>query len=144
MEPLVETRHLKKYFKTPAGLLHAVDDVDLSIGRGSTLGVVGESGCGKSTLGRVILKLLDSTEGEILFEGRDVTKLKGRELKNFRKEAQIIFQDPYASLNPRMSVFDLIAEPMIVNGIGRSRSDLKDKVFGDRGSGRTPGQRVST
>lgn len=129
MELLVETKGLKKYFKTPAGLLHAVDDVDLKIAKGSTLGVVGESGCGKSTLGRVILKLLEPTQGSIWFDGKDVAGMKARQLKDFRRDAQIIFQDPYASLNPRMSVFDLIAEPMIVNHICSSRSGMKDRVL---------------
>lgn len=129
MEPLIEIKGLKKYFKTPAGLLHAVDDVNLSIAKGETLGIVGESGCGKSTLGRVIIKLLEPTEGSILFEGTDIAGMKSRQLKEFRKDAQIIFQDPYASLNPRMSVFDLIAEPMIVNHIGKSKSELRDRVL---------------
>ena len=128
-EPLIETKGLKKYFKTPAGLLHAVDDVNLSIVKGETLGVVGESGCGKSTLGRVILKLLEPTEGSIFFEGRDIAKMKSRQLKEFRKDAQIIFQDPYASLNPRMNVFNLIAEPMIVNHICQSKGEIRDRVL---------------
>ncbi|MBT9779721.1 ATP-binding cassette domain-containing protein [Clostridium sp. MCC353] len=129
MEPLIEIKGLKKYFKTPAGLLHAVDDVNLSIAKGETLGVVGESGCGKSTLGRVIIKLLEPTEGSILFNGTDIAKMKNRQLKEFRRDAQIIFQDPYASLNPRMSVFDLIAEPMIVNHMGKSKGELRDQVL---------------
>ncbi|MBS6646573.1 MAG: ATP-binding cassette domain-containing protein [Clostridiaceae bacterium] len=129
MEPLIEIKGLKKYFKTPAGLLHAVDDVNLSIAKGETLGIVGESGCGKSTLGRVIIKLLEPTEGSILFDGTDIARMKSRQLKEFRKDAQIIFQDPYASLNPRMSVFDLIAEPMIVNHMGKSKGDLRDQVL---------------
>ena len=91
---LLETRHLKKYFNTPRGLLHAVDDVDLAIRPGQTLGVVGESGCGKSTLGRAVLRLLEPTSGEVLFDGEDVTKMGKPELKQFRNRAQIIFQDP--------------------------------------------------
>ena len=124
---LIETKGLKKYFKTPAGLLHAVDDVDLAIRRGTTLGVVGESGCGKSTLGRVLLRLLEPTAGSILFEGRDVAALKGQSMKRFRQEAQLIFQDPYASLNPRMTVSNIIAEPIIVGG-AKGSSETRQRV----------------
>ena len=129
MKALIETRDLKKYFRTPAGLLHAVDGINLSINQGTTLGVVGESGCGKSTLGRVVLRLLDPTEGQILFDGSDISEVKESKLKGFRKEAQIIFQDPYASLNPRMRVFDSIAEPMIVNHICKSKAEMRDRVM---------------
>ena len=111
MSALLETKNLTKYFDTPGGKLHAVDGVNLSLNAGFTLGVVGESGCGKSTLGRVVLRLLEATSGEILFHGEDIRKLKPRELKHFRQKAQIIFQDPYASLNPRMTVSEIIAEP---------------------------------
>ena len=128
-ETLLKTYGLKKYFKTPGGTLHAVDDVELSIAKGTTLGVVGESGCGKSTLGRVLLRLLDPTEGSILFEGRDIAKFGRRELLEFRREAQIIFQDPYASLNPRMTVSDTIAEPMIVNKLTANKKELQEKVL---------------
>lgn len=128
-EILVETHGLKKYFKTPKGILHAVDNVELSIARGSTLGVVGESGCGKSTLGRVLLRLLDPTEGSILFEGQDIARFHRKQLLKFRQEAQIIFQDPYASLNPRMTVSDTIAEPMIVNKLAGSKGELQEKVL---------------
>ncbi len=129
MSVLLETRHLKKYFNTPRGLLHAVDDVSLTIEKGSTLGVVGESGCGKSTLGRTILRLLEPTGGEILFEGQDVAKMNRRELIQFRNQAQIIFQDPYASLNPRMTVFEIIAEPLIAGKLCRHSADLEKAVF---------------
>ena len=128
-DTLLETHGLKKYFKTPGGTLHAVDDVELTITRGTTLGVVGESGCGKSTLGRVLLRLLDPTEGSILFEGKDIAKYSRKELLTFRREAQIIFQDPYASLNPRMTVSDTIAEPMIVNKLAHGKKELQDKVL---------------
>lgn len=115
MTPLLETKHLKKYFHTPRGLLHAVDDVSLTLNRGSTLGVVGESGCGKSTLGRTVLRLINATSGEVLFEGRDVVKMKKGELAEFRNQAQIIFQDPYASLDPRMTVSSIIQEGMEIH-----------------------------
>ena len=117
--PLIETRALKKYFKTSKGVLHAVDDINMKIEKGSTLGVVGESGCGKSTLGRVVLGLIGATSGEIYYKGRDTVKFSKREMRGLRKEMQIIFQDPYASLNPRMSVSEIIAEPLRVK-IGRA------------------------
>ncbi|WP_124067097.1 oligopeptide/dipeptide ABC transporter ATP-binding protein [Clostridium sp. E02] len=116
MATILEVRNLKKYFSTPKGELHAVDDISFKIEKGKTLGVVGESGCGKSTLGRTILHLLDSTDGQILFEGQDVTHLKKKELKILREKMQIIFQDPFASLNPRMSVRETIKEPLILRG----------------------------
>jgi len=112
MAPLLEVQHLKKYFKTNRGMLHAVDDVSFTLDAGKTLGVVGESGCGKSTLGRTILHLTDATDGKILFEGRDITYPTRRELSQLRQNMQIIFQDPYSSLNPRMSVSETIMEPL--------------------------------
>lgn len=112
MSALLEVKDLKKYFKTGRGMLHAVDGVSFSIQTGKTLGIVGESGCGKSTLGRVIVQLLEATSGQILFDGKNVTNLRGRELKNFRKNMQMIFQDPFSSLNPRMTVAQAIAEPL--------------------------------
>lgn len=108
MKNLIEVKNLKKYFKTPGGLLHAVDDVMFNIKKGTTLGVVGESGCGKSTLGRVILKLLDATSGKIFFEGQDITGYSARQMLKMRKKMQMIFQDPYASLDPRKSVEEAI------------------------------------
>lgn len=113
--PLIETKNLKKYFSTPAGKLHAVDDVNLKIYPGQTLGVVGESGCGKSTLGRTILRLIEPTGGEILYNGENVAAYKGKKMAEMRRNMQIIFQDPYSSINPRMTVIDIIAENMIVN-----------------------------
>ena len=110
--PLVEVKHLKKYFDTPKGTLHAVDDVTFSIGRGKTMGVVGESGCGKSTLGRTIIHLYESTDGQILFDGEDVTRVNKKKMHQLREDPQIIFQDPFASLNPRMTVEDTIREPL--------------------------------
>ena len=125
MGNLIEVRNLKKYFKTPTGYLHAVDDVSFSISAGSTLGVVGESGCGKSTLGRVIIRLLDSTDGTILFNGQDITNVK--ETKALRREMQIVFQDPFASLNPRMSVSEIIGEPLHIHNICKG-AELQKRV----------------
>ena len=102
--PILEVRNLRKYFKTPKGMLHAVEDVSFSIEKGKTLGLVGESGCGKSTTGRAILRLIEPTSGEVYFEGRDVLKLNAEQLRKQRKQMQIIFQDPFSSLDPRKSV----------------------------------------
>ena len=110
---LLEVKNLKKYFTTPKGLLHAVDDINFTIEEGKTLGVVGESGCGKSTTGRVILRLLEATDGEIIFEGKNVRAYSKQEMIELRQKMQIIFQDPFASLNPRMTVSEIIAEPLI-------------------------------
>lgn len=128
MSVLLETKHLKKYFETSKGQLHAVDDVNLQIEHGKTLGIVGESGCGKSTLGRVLLHLLDSTEGQILFEGKDITKVGKKELKELRKDMQMIFQDPYASLNPRLTVSEIIGEPLRIYKINKSKKEYEQKV----------------
>ena len=125
---LLETKGLKKYFKVPSGWLHAVDGVDLAIATGHTLGVVGESGCGKSTLGRLVLRLLDPTAGQILVDGRDITHLSRGEMNKYRSDMQIIFQDPYSSLNPRMTVVDLIAEPMWVRKMYRTRAETESKA----------------
>jgi peptide/nickel transport system ATP-binding protein len=115
MAALVELKNLKKYFSTPNGLLHAVDDVTLAINEGETLGVVGESGCGKSTLGRTIIHLLESTEGQLFFEGRDITRVNGAQLKELHHNMQMIFQDPNSSLNPRMTIDSIIREPMALS-----------------------------
>lgn len=112
MATLLEVKHLKKYFSTNKGVVHAVDDVSFSLEEGKTMGVVGESGCGKSTLGRTIIHLQEATDGQVLFQGKDVTHVKGRELDKLRDNMQIVFQDPYSSLNPRMSVHDTIIEPL--------------------------------
>lgn len=111
MSELLQIKHLKKYFGTPNGMLHAVDDITLTLDQGKTLGVVGESGCGKSTLGKTILRLTEPTEGEIWFDGKLVSAMSAKEFKPMRKEMQMIFQDPYASVDPRMSVSSIIAEP---------------------------------
>jgi oligopeptide/dipeptide ABC transporter ATP-binding protein len=115
MTALVEVKNLKKYFETPRGMLHAVDDVSFAIEKGKTMGIVGESGCGKSTLGRVIIHLLDSTGGSIYFEGEDITRVKARKLKKLRENMKIIFQDPFSSLNPRMTVEQTITEPLAIS-----------------------------
>ena len=112
MSALLEAKDLKKYFKTPKGMLHAVDGVSFTSEEGETLGIVGESGCGKSTLGRMMVQLHESTSGQIFYKGRDVTNLSRKELKAFRSDMQMIFQDPFSSLNPRMTVYDTIAEPL--------------------------------
>ena len=126
---LLECKHLKKYFPTPAGFLHAVDDSNLTINRGQTLGIVGESGCGKSTLGRCILRLIEPTSGEVFFEGKDVVKMDKKEMHEMRREMQIIFQDPYASLNPRKTVFQIISEPMQVYNLCKSKDELEARTL---------------
>ena len=125
---MLETKDLKKYFKVKGGNLHAVDGVNIKINVGETLGVVGESGCGKSTLGRAILRLHEPTDGEVLFNGKDVTKFSKKELKAFRTQAQIIFQDPYSSLNPRMSVEEIIGEFMVVNKIYKTSHEIRKRT----------------
>lgn len=112
MSTLLEIKNLKKYFYVPAGTNHAVDDITMRIEKGKTMGVVGESGCGKSTLGRTIIKLHEATDGQILLNGQDITNVKGKELRKVREKMQIIFQDPYASLNPRYSMDEVIREPL--------------------------------
>ena len=126
---LLETRNLKKYFPAGPGMtLHALDGINLRIRPGRTLGVVGESGCGKSTLGRTILRLTEPTEGQIFLNGREITGMGKRELRKLRTKMQIIFQDPYASLNPRMTIEDSIAEPMLVNGLFRTKAEAYGRV----------------
>ena len=127
MAPVIEVRDLKKYFATPHGMLHAVDNVTFTIEKGRTLGVVGESGCGKSTLGRTIIRLHESTSGQIFLEGEDVTRLKGRELRLAREKMQIIFQDPYSSLDPRKTISSTIREPLAVSK-RYSRKEIEEKT----------------
>ena len=126
---LLEVKGLKKYFSTPRGMLHAVDDVTFTINKGQTLGVVGESGCGKSTTGRAILRLLEPTGGEVLFEGEDLAKLSKEEMRKKRKDLQIIFQDPYSSLNPRKTISQTIAEPLLLNKMVTDKKQLQKKVL---------------
>ena len=126
---LLEVKGLKKYFSTPRGMLHAVDDVTFTINKGKTLGVVGESGCGKSTTGRAILRLLEPTGGEVLFEGEDLAKLSKEEMRKKRKDLQIIFQDPFSSLNPRKTISQTIAEPLLLNKMVSDKKQLQKKVL---------------
>ena len=127
---LLEVKNLKKYFQTKRGMLHAVDDINISIKKGETLGLVGESGCGKSTAGRAILRLHEPTSGEILLNGENVLKYKTRsEINKMRQEMQIVFQDPYSSLNPRMNTFELISDPLIVNKITKNQDELENRVY---------------
>ena len=126
MSTLLEVKNLKKYFRVSNGWLHAVDNVSFALEKGRTLGVVGESGCGKSTLGRTIVHLLESTGGEIYFEGQEISHIKGKALKDLRRNMQIIFQDPFSSLNPRMTVRQIIAEPL------RCSEKMSSKEIGKR------------
>ena len=134
-EALLRVRHLKKYFPIRGGVfsrevarVHAVDDVSFDIRPGETLGLVGESGCGKSTTGRTILRLVEPTAGEVWFEDRNVTALDKRALRQIRKEMQIIFQDPYASLNPRMTVRSIIGEALVIHKLARGRREREERV----------------
>ncbi|MBQ9210688.1 MAG: ATP-binding cassette domain-containing protein [Clostridia bacterium] len=122
---LIRVEHLKKYFKVPAGTNHAVDDVSFTIARGETLGVVGESGCGKSTLGRTIIHLLESTDGKIFLNDKDITHVNKAELKALREKMQIVFQDPYSSLNPRLRIENTVIEPLKMSGRFHSKAELK-------------------
>ena len=128
-ENLLEIRNLKKYFKTRSGLLHAVDDVSFGIKKGETLGLVGESGCGKSTIGRVILRLSESTDGEIIFDGQDITKLSKHEMMAVRQKMQIVFQDPYASLDGRKNIFESIEEPLVVQKVCPDKKEREKRIF---------------
>lgn len=134
-EPLLKVEHLKTWFPLKKGLFNrvydhvkAVDDVSLDVYPGETLGLVGESGCGKTTLGRSILRLVEPSDGKIIFEGKDVMSLSGNDLREYRKHAQIVFQDPYSSLNPKMRIGDAIAEPMLVHGLEPDAKRRRDKV----------------
>ena len=128
-EILLECKNLKKYFNTPRGTLHAVDDVSFKLEKGKTLGVVGESGCGKSTLGRTILKLLEPTDGNIIFDGKDITNMKKKEFTKYRKDMQLIFQDPFASLDPKMSVYQIIEEPLKIFKVYKTKKETEERVI---------------
>ena len=134
-ENLLEVKNLKKYFPVKAGIfkrtvahVKAVDDISFAVEEGETLGLVGESGCGKSTTGRTILRLLEATEGEVIFEGKNVMDLDKRELRAIRRDMQIIFQDPYASLNPRMTVADIVGEPLDIHKLAKNKKERNEKV----------------
>ncbi len=128
MSALIEVKNLKKYFDVPAGKNHAVDGVSFTINKGETLGVVGESGCGKSTLGRTIIRLQEATDGQVFLNGEDITHVKGRKLAQVREKMQIIFQDPYSSLNPRLSINSTITEPLKRSGRFATKAELKDET----------------
>jgi peptide/nickel transport system ATP-binding protein len=132
---MLEVRNLRKWFGVEHGAfgaarshVRAVEDVSFKVEMGETVGLVGESGSGKTTVGRCILRLMDPTDGEILFKGEDIAGLPERRLRRFRRQAQPIFQDPFASLNPRMRTADIVAEPLIVHGLARSREDRRQRV----------------
>lgn len=128
-EALLRVENIKKHFKTNKGMLHAVDGVDFDMDKGETLGLVGESGCGKSTIGRVILRLIEPTDGQIYFEGVNINQYNKRQMIKLRRDMQIIFQDPYSSLNPRLSVSEIIAEPLIIHKIVENKnSELEKEV----------------
>ncbi len=116
---ILEVKHLKKYFKVPAGNVKAVDDVSFAIRRGETLGLVGESGCGKSTTGRTIIRLYEPTDGEVIFKGKNLVNLSKKEMKSFSRSMQMIFQDPYASLNPRMTITDIVGEGIDIHKLSK-------------------------
>lgn len=128
MTKLLEVKNLNKYFKVAAGQLHAVDDVSFSINKGETLGIVGESGCGKSTLGRVVLRLHEPTSGRVVFNDMDITSFSDDEMIQMRKYMQIIFQDPYASLNPRLTISQSIEEPLKVFNIYKTEAERKKRI----------------
>jgi peptide/nickel transport system ATP-binding protein len=125
---LLEIKNLKKYYKTKIGFLQAVDNVSFSIEKGKTLGIVGESGCGKTTIGRTILRLIEPTSGQIFLEGREINSLSKRELRKMRKDFQIIFQDPFSSLDPRKTVSELIAEPIHIHKMFKTKKEVENKV----------------
>ena len=129
-ENILEVENLTKHFKLSGKqIVHAVDGVSFAIPKGKTLGLVGESGCGKSTCARTVIRMYDVTDGRILLEGKDITKLKQKELKPLRKNMQMIFQDPYASLNARMTVRDIIAEPLLAHGIVKKKNEADEIVY---------------
>ena len=128
-EHFLELNDVKKYFHTPSGPLHAVDGVSFTLEKGRTIGVVGESGCGKSTLGRVVSRLLEATGGEVYLNGENILTYKGRQLKDLRRSIQMIFQDPYSSLNPRKTIYNTIAEPMITQRMYKGKGQVDKRVL---------------
>lgn len=126
----LELKNLKKYFSNPRGMLHAVDDVNLEIGKNKTLGVVGESGCGKTTLGRVCLRMIEPTSGEIWYDGQEITSLGRKQIRQMRTKMQMIFQDPYSSIDPRMSITATIEEPLKIFNLTNSKEELNRRVEG--------------
>jgi peptide/nickel transport system ATP-binding protein len=128
MSRLLIVENAKKYFKTPRGVLHAVDGVSFEVEEGKTVGIVGESGCGKSTLGRTVINLLPATDGKIIFQGKDITAAKGKLLENIRKDMQMIFQDPFSSLNPRMTVSEIIREPLVTHKIKSGKREIEEEI----------------
>lgn len=126
---ILEVKHLKKYFKSRRGTVHAVDDVNFTIERGKTLGIVGESGCGKSTTGRAILRLIEPTSGQVIFNGEDVTAASSKRMRQLRRDMQIIFQDPFSSLDPQKTISQTIAEPLIQNKIVNGKAAVHDRVI---------------
>ncbi len=127
-ERLLEVKNLKKYFDTKKGKLHAIDDINFYVNKGETLGLVGESGCGKSTTGRAILRLHEPTAGEVIYRGENIVNYNSKRMKDMRRKLQIVFQDPYSSLNPRMSVFKLISEPLYVNKVYKTKGEIEKRV----------------
>lgn len=135
VEPLLKVENLRKYFPVYGGLLstlqgyvHAVDDVSFSVKEGETFGLVGESGCGKSTLMQTVMRLTPATSGEVTFDGKDLFSLKKKELRDIRKEFQIIYQDPFSSLNPRMTIGEIISEPLLVHGV-KNAAERKERAL---------------
>lgn len=129
MNPLLEVKNIKKYFNTKHGTLHAVDDISFTISKGQTMGVVGESGCGKSTLGRVILHLIPATSGQIIFNGNDISNPSKNKLHALRRNMQMVFQDPFSSLNPRLTVSEIIGEPLKIYNICSNKEEYRIRVL---------------
>ena len=128
-EYLLEVNNLKKYFKTNRGMLHAVDDISFKLEKGKTLGIVGESGCGKSTTGRCVMRLIEPTSGEILFEGKDLMSLNKKEMRSYRSDIQIIFQDPFSSLDPRNTIMQTISEAVKVTDKYKTKEEVENRVL---------------
>lgn len=127
-ERIIEVKNLKKHFKTKNGMLHAVDGLNFYINKGETLGLVGESGCGKSTTGRVLIRLLQANDGEVLYKDENILNYDNKKMKELRKNMQIVFQDPYSCLNPRLTVSEIIAEPLIVNKVYKNKEDMEKRI----------------